>query len=74
MYIDQLIQMYHHEKNQLPNSMNDILDHYQKKYITGEIDIVKYREIYSFLKIQGAISAHEFSYESPKQIFPTSFH
>ncbi|GAA0447493.1 MAG: YppF family protein [Bacillota bacterium] len=74
MYIDQLIQMYQHERNQSPNSMNDILDYYQKKYVTGEIDIVMYREIYSFLKIQGASSAHEYMYNTPKKPFPTSFY
>lgn len=42
-------------------SVNDLLDYYQKQYITGGIDIKDYRQIYSRLHKQGAVSAHEYA-------------
>ncbi|SHG22511.1 YppF family protein [Ornithinibacillus halophilus] len=60
MLIQKLVTEYQRERNQEPNTLNDLLDYYQKKYITGEIDVKDYREIYDFLHQQGATSAHEY--------------
>lgn len=47
------------ERRATAASINDLLDYYQKQYITGEIDIKDYHQIYSYLHKQGAVSAHE---------------
>ncbi|OZU87972.1 hypothetical protein CIL03_14820 [Virgibacillus indicus] len=47
------------ERKASQTSVNDLLDYYQKQYITGEIDIKDYHQIYSYLHKQGAVSAHE---------------
>ncbi|MEC5423641.1 YppF family protein [Virgibacillus sp. C22-A2] len=60
MLIDELITVYKLERKQAPKTMNDLLDLFQKKYITGEIDINYYRKIYYFLNEEGATSAYEF--------------
>ncbi|APC47484.1 YppF family protein [Virgibacillus halodenitrificans] len=62
MLINELITAYKEEKDRLPTSMNDLLDYYQQKYITGEIDIAYYRETYYFLFKKGAVSAYEYTY------------
>ena len=59
MVISELVDAYQNECNQTPDSVNDLLDYYQKKYIKDEIDVNYYREIYMFLSKQGAFSAHE---------------
>ncbi|WP_284139451.1 MULTISPECIES: YppF family protein [unclassified Virgibacillus] len=64
MLINKLITTFEAERNQLPESMNDLLDFYQKKYIFGEIDISEYRRLYGYLAGRGAISAHEYEYSS----------
>jgi len=58
--IFELITIFEMERNQPPESINALLDFYQQKYITGEIDINDYRKIYHYLYRQGAISAHEY--------------
>ena len=62
MLINELILNYETDRKEAPKTLNDILDYYQNKYISGEIDIKVYREIYNFLHQQGAISAHEYVY------------
>ncbi|MFA1818975.1 YppF family protein [Virgibacillus oceani] len=59
MQISELVHTYQNDCNHTPDSVNDLLDYYQKKYIIGDIDVIYYREIYMFLSKQGAISAHE---------------
>ncbi|QKY68569.1 YppF family protein [Lentibacillus sp. CBA3610] len=59
MSIFELITIFEMDRNQPPESINALLDFYQQKYITGEIDITYYRKIYHYLDRQGAISSHE---------------
>ncbi|MFC2949948.1 YppF family protein [Virgibacillus sediminis] len=59
MRIAELLDAYELEKTHAPESFNDLLDYYQQKYISGEIDIIMYRRIYSCLDAEGAVSAHE---------------
>ncbi|MFC4559243.1 YppF family protein [Virgibacillus kekensis] len=61
MSIYDLINDYETERKQAPESINAILDFYQKKYISGDIDITEYRAVYHYLHRQGAISAHEYA-------------
>lgn len=62
MLINELVTDYEMERRESPKTLNDILDYYQKKYITGEIDIRFYRDVYNYLHQQGATSAHEYIY------------
>jgi len=57
--IFELITIFETERHQPPESINALLDFYQQKYITGDININDYRKIYHYLHRQGAISAHE---------------
>ncbi|HLR62879.1 MAG TPA: YppF family protein [Lentibacillus sp.] len=59
MSIFELITIFETERHQPPESINALLDFYQQKYITGDININDYRKIYHYLHRQGAISAHE---------------
>lgn len=59
MKLNELIDDYQLKQRQTPQTVNDLLDFYQKKYINGEIDIASYREIFSLLHVKGAISAHD---------------
>ncbi|GAB4073938.1 hypothetical protein GCM10028778_14410 [Barrientosiimonas marina] len=61
MSIFELITIFETERNRPPESINDLLDFYQQKYITGVIDISHYRKVYYYLHRQGAISAHEYT-------------
>lgn len=61
MSIYELITDFEMERNQSPESINALLDFYQQKYITSEIDINEYRKVYYYLHKQGAISAHEYA-------------
>ncbi|TMN23075.1 hypothetical protein FH966_09400 [Lentibacillus cibarius] len=61
MSIFELITIFERERNEPPASINALLDFYQHKYITGDIDISHYRNIYHYLHRQGAISAHEYA-------------
>lgn len=54
-----LLSMYQKERNGEPDSINQMLDFLQKKYIAGEITIEQYKEYYSYLHNLGAISAYE---------------
>ncbi|MFC3040642.1 YppF family protein [Virgibacillus xinjiangensis] len=65
MRITELLDAYELEKNHAPETFDDLLDYYQQKYISGEIDISKYRRIYSRLNAEGAVSAHERVSTSP---------
>ncbi|MUK90139.1 hypothetical protein GMD78_17335 [Ornithinibacillus sp. L9] len=60
MLVNELITVYESERKESPRTLNDLLDYFQKKYISGEIDIKSYRDIYNFLHQQGATSAHEY--------------
>ncbi|ALX50583.1 hypothetical protein AOX59_08630 [Lentibacillus amyloliquefaciens] len=62
MSIFELITIFETDRNQPPESINALLDFYQQKYITGEIDIIAYRKIYYYLHRQGAVSSHEFEF------------
>ncbi|WP_026905711.1 YppF family protein [Paucisalibacillus globulus] len=62
MLINELISNYETDRKEAPKTLNDILDFYQNKYISGDIDIKVYRDIYNFLHQQGATSAHEYIY------------
>lgn len=62
MFINKLITNYEAERNQSPESINDLLDFYQKKYVYEEIDIVEYWRILAYLYDRGASSAHEYVY------------
>ncbi|WP_100011440.1 YppF family protein [Lentibacillus sediminis] len=59
MMLNDLLAAYEIERHHGPDSLNDVLDFYQKKYISGEIDIISYRNIYYYLNKEGAESAHE---------------
>ncbi|MFD2042714.1 YppF family protein [Ornithinibacillus salinisoli] len=60
MLVNELITVYESERKETPETLNDLLDYFQKKYIAGEIDIKNYRDIFNFLHQQGATSAHEY--------------
>ncbi|HLR65796.1 YppF family protein [Virgibacillus alimentarius] len=60
MQINELFSTYERDRNQQPESINHLLDYYQKKYIAGEIDIKHYQTIYYYLQKQGAKSAHDY--------------
>lgn len=63
MHIFDLVDKYVSTRNYMPDSVNDLLDFYQNKYIMGEIDIQSYRHIFEYLHKQGATSAFEFKGE-----------
>jgi hypothetical protein len=50
---------YQNEKKHSPQSIHALLDYYQHKYITDEITIADYKDIFSCLHREGAISAYE---------------
>ena len=54
-----LLNAYKEEKKHSPASIHALLDYYQHKYITGEIPITDYKDIFSYLHKEGAISAIE---------------
>lgn len=60
MLINELMNTYELEKEQSPESTNDLLDFYQGKYVTGEIGIYYYRKVYNYLHEEGATSVHEY--------------
>ncbi|WP_245799183.1 YppF family protein [Virgibacillus siamensis] len=63
MSIFELISIFEMERNQPPESINALLDFYQRKYVSSEIDLDEYRNVYYYLYRQGAISAHEYAFE-----------
>ncbi|WP_099157218.1 YppF family protein [Virgibacillus ndiopensis] len=66
MQLTELIESYERDSKRRFESINQLLDHYQNKYITEEIDLLAYREIYNFLDKQGATSSHEYVYEGKR--------
>ncbi|GAB3060290.1 YppF family protein [Virgibacillus ainsalahensis] len=60
MPINELLAAYESERKHSPETINNLLDFYQKKYIIGEIDIQHYRDIYFYLHKEGATSAHDY--------------
>jgi len=54
-----LISTFKKERNQAPQSINELLDYFQRKYIIGEITINDYRQIFACLHKEGAVSAYE---------------
>ncbi|MBY7143081.1 hypothetical protein KFZ56_08430 [Virgibacillus sp. NKC19-3] len=58
---DELKNTYENEREQSPESTNDLLDFYQGKYVTGQISIHYYRKAYYYLHEEGAISVHEYA-------------
>ncbi|WP_188455272.1 YppF family protein [Virgibacillus oceani] len=62
MQLTELIKAYEHDRKRKFESINQLLDFYQNKYIAGEIDLLAYREIYNYLDKQGARSSHEYMY------------
>lgn len=60
MQLKGLILDFEHNQKQSYESINQLLDYYQKKYIAGDIDIVTYRKIFHYLDEQGAKSSHEY--------------
>ncbi|WP_373895672.1 YppF family protein [Virgibacillus natechei] len=58
---DELNNTYIIEREQSPESTNDLLDFYQGKYVTGKIDIHYYQKVYYYLHEEGAISVHEYA-------------
>ncbi|MFD1850044.1 YppF family protein [Oceanobacillus bengalensis] len=63
MHIHDLVDRYIKERKYSPDSINDILDFYQQKYISGEIGLNNYKSIFSYLHKQGAISAYDYDVE-----------
>lgn len=61
MQLQQMFTAYERDRKTKPDSLNHLLDFFQKKYIAGEIDVKTYRSIFSQLHAQGATSAHEYS-------------
>lgn len=61
MQLKTLISAYEHDRKQNYESVNQLLDFYQKKYITGKIDIKSYQKIFLCLHDQGATSSHEYA-------------
>ncbi|MFC0301672.1 YppF family protein [Virgibacillus soli] len=61
MFINKLISNYEIERNQTPETMDNLLDFYLSKYIREEIDIVEYWNIFSYLSERGAVSAYDHS-------------
>ncbi|MBP1969016.1 hypothetical protein J2Z83_001119 [Virgibacillus natechei] len=61
MLMNEIMDAYEQEKKRSPKTTNDLLDFYQNKYITGDININYYQRIYHCLREKGAISAHEYA-------------
>jgi len=59
MHVEDLASVYEREREHKPDSLNQLLDFCQKKYVCGEIDGKAYRRIYFYLDQKGAVSAHE---------------
>ncbi|WP_249870140.1 YppF family protein [Oceanobacillus saliphilus] len=59
--LNELLDAFEMEHKFAPQTIDNLLDYYQKKYINGEIDIKTYQNIYSCLHEKGAVSAHESS-------------
>lgn len=60
MHVNELITLYVVDRNEPPATIDHLLDFYQYKYISEEIDLGEYMKIYYYLNKQGATSAHDF--------------
>jgi hypothetical protein len=54
MLVKNLINHFQIEKNRSPLHVNELLDYIQKKYITGELSIVEYKELFAELAKRNA--------------------
>jgi hypothetical protein len=59
MLMNTLVASYENERRHAPDSIHALLDYYQMKYISQEIDLLVYKEIYRFLNKEGAVSSHD---------------
>ncbi|RLL45046.1 hypothetical protein D8M04_09235 [Oceanobacillus piezotolerans] len=59
MHIHDLVDTFISERHYSPDTINNLLDYYQQKYITGKIEPNDYRNIFAYLHKQGATSAYE---------------
>ncbi|WP_085992760.1 YppF family protein [Oceanobacillus senegalensis] len=73
MLIHDLVDMFITERNHTPDSVNNLLDYFQYKYIAGEINIKDYRHIFTYLHKKGAVSAFEYIEERPIKQYHYSF-
>ncbi|MBR3119114.1 YppF family protein [Oceanobacillus profundus] len=61
--LNELLDAFEMEHKFAPQTIDNLLDYCQKKYIHGEIDFKTYRAFYNCLHEKGAVSAHEISIE-----------
>ncbi|MBO8156244.1 MAG: hypothetical protein H0Z32_07295 [Bacillaceae bacterium] len=59
MTVNQLISEYVNQRNQQPESVNDLLDFCQQQYIRGNLHIEDYYSLFKELHEQGAVSAYQ---------------
>ena len=59
MHLHDLQRIYKRDQGENSQSINQLSDFYQKKYINCDIDIATYQKVYYFLHDQGAVSSHE---------------
>jgi len=59
MYVKELMTLYETDRNEPPATINHLLDFYQCKYISGQIDLSEYMKIYYYLTKHGATNAHD---------------
>ncbi|WP_042224608.1 YppF family protein [Oceanobacillus manasiensis] len=59
MQLHTLVARYEIDRSHAPDSIHALLDYYQTKYISQEIDLVVYREIFRCLDKEGAVSSHD---------------
>ncbi|MEN1970353.1 YppF family protein [Lentibacillus sp. N15] len=63
MQLYELAQAYEHNRGVAYQSINQLLDFYQQKYISGDIDITTYQEVFHVLHEQGATSSHDYAFQ-----------
>lgn len=58
MHLQELIQVYEREKNEKPDTPDQLLDFCQKQYVYGRLSSQSYRELFQQLHQKGAESPH----------------
>lgn len=59
MHLNELIQAYEREKNEAPETADQLLDFCQKQYVHGLLSSHSYRELFQQLHHEGAESPHK---------------
>lgn len=59
MHLQELIQTYEKEKQETPETVDQLLDFCQKQYIQGSLSSQAYRDLFQQLHQEGAESPHK---------------